>query len=106
VPGRQARLPQRPSRGSYESLIIPYVVALDIETLAPFREGLELAPLVPRLRATFPDPATWSVRMRRALVPLSDKDAKLLGAALQELVRPYERTAPSYELPADVRRGR
>lgn len=40
----------------------PNVVGLTIEQLAAPRTGLELSPLVPRLRQTFPDPATWSVR--------------------------------------------
>src|SRR4051812_27138171 len=35
---------------------------LQIERLAPLREGVELAPLVARLRV-FPDPASWSVRL-------------------------------------------
>jgi hypothetical protein len=100
---RQHRAARVPGFRGHE---YPYVVALDIEALAPFRSGLELAPLVPRLQATFPDPATWSIRMRRALVPLSEGDAKVLGAALQEWERPYELTASGYELSAEVRRGR
>ncbi|MEV0691564.1 hypothetical protein [Streptomyces sp. NPDC050388] len=41
---------------------------LRFEGLAPMREGLVLAELVPRLEA-FPDPRSWSVRMRRASLP-------------------------------------
>jgi hypothetical protein len=75
----------------------PYVVELDIECLAPLRGGVELAPLVPKLRVTFPDPATWSVRMRRALVTIVDRDGELIERALQPVVRPYSEIASSYE---------
>jgi len=67
----------------------PIAVALRIDALAPPRHGLELAPLVPRLRETFPDPATWSARMRRALVPLAEADANLIADLLAEHLRPY-----------------
>jgi hypothetical protein len=87
---REARLP------SFGSREFPYVVELRIETLAPFREGLELAPLVPRLKRTFPDPASWSVRMRRALVPLDGRDAAEIERRLALLVVLYEQALPSY----------
>jgi hypothetical protein len=69
-------------------------VELNIETVSPLREGLELAPLVPRLGRTFPDPVTWSVRMRRALVPLDSRDAEKIGTALKPLVRSYADALP------------
>jgi hypothetical protein len=75
----------------------PHVVELDIECLAPLRGGVELAPLVPKLRETFPDPTTWSVRMRRALVPLAERDARLIAFELEPVVGPYADAAPSYE---------
>src|SRR5262245_47745569 len=43
------------------------VCTLDIQGVAPLRDGLELRPLVPQLHA-FPDARTWSVRLRRPLV--------------------------------------
>jgi hypothetical protein len=55
---------------------------LTVDTLAPFPSGVELAPLVTEL-SVFPDPASWSARMRRPLVPLSEADAELLVAALR-----------------------
>jgi hypothetical protein len=73
-PAKRAR--RTPSFGGRE---FPYVVELNIETVTPLREGLELAPLVPRLSRTFPDPVTWSVRMRRALVPLDFREAETIG---------------------------
>ncbi|HXF97937.1 MAG TPA: hypothetical protein VNJ46_04920 [Gaiellaceae bacterium] len=74
----------------------PYVVELEIETLAPLRHGLELAPLVPRLPRTFPDARTWSVRLRRALVPLDERDAAEIERRLDEEVAPYPEALPSY----------
>jgi hypothetical protein len=73
------RATQPPSFGGRE---FPYVVELEIESLAPLRQGLELAPLVPRLKRTFADPTTWSVRMRRALVPLDARDAAIIEREL------------------------
>jgi hypothetical protein len=96
VRSRQRRAAEVPDFRGHE---YPYIVALDIRTLAPFRDGLELAPLVPRLRATFPDPATWSIRMRRALVPVADTDADVLNAELRPYLGAYEGAAPHYELP-------
>jgi hypothetical protein len=76
----------------------PYVVELDIATLAPLREGLELAALVPRLDRTFPDPATWSVRMRRALVPIDSGDAAVFDRELGPLVKSYRSALRTYDV--------
>jgi hypothetical protein len=65
--------------------------------LAPLREGLELAPLVARLKRTFPDPGTWSVRMRRALVPLDPEDAAALERELEPMVSSYAAAVRTYE---------
>jgi hypothetical protein len=74
----------------------PHVVELEIESLTPLREGVELAPFVPRLRATFPDAATWSVRMRRALVPLDARDAAVIAEALESVAVTHEEALRSY----------
>lgn len=55
----------------------PIGCALDLGPMASLGEGVELAPLVHRLTA-FPDPASWGMRMRRALVPLGRGDVGLL----------------------------
>jgi len=55
---------------------------LRIETLAPWGSGVELQPLVERL-AAFPDPRSWSVRLRRPLLHLPPGDAALLTRKLQ-----------------------
>jgi len=75
----------------------PYVVELAIESLAPLREGVELAPLVPRLKRTFPDPRSWSVRLRRALVPLDPADAALIERELGSRVVGYADAIGTYE---------
>ncbi|MFJ9833665.1 hypothetical protein ACIRU2_20120 [Streptomyces sp. NPDC101169] len=55
---------------------------LEVSGLTRFREGLVLRDLVPRL-SVFPDPATWSVRMRRASLTLPPRDAELLRTELE-----------------------
>jgi len=74
----------------------PYLVKLRIDSLAPLREGVELSPLVKRLPRTFPDAATWSVRMRRALVPLPPAEARLLERELRRVTSPYPEALSSY----------
>lgn len=81
---------------SFGARAYPWVVELDIEALAPLHEGVELAPLVPRLRGTFPDPTTWSARMRRALVALDASDAAEIDHALESVVMPYRTAVPTY----------
>lgn len=73
----------------------PVGLGLRIERLAPQREGLELAPLVRRLR-TFPDPNSWSARMRRALVLLDDRDVPLLEREVSKVTGAYSRAVESY----------
>ncbi|MEU1595134.1 hypothetical protein ABZ468_20220 [Streptomyces sp. NPDC005708] len=68
---------------------------LDIRGLARFREGVVLRDLVPRL-TVFPDPAIWSVHMRRAALTLPPADADLLRAQLQPLLNPYREVADEY----------
>ena len=55
-----------------------------VQRLTPAREGVELAPLVRKLEA-FPDPESWSARMRRPLVPLPSADVKLLRTRLRRV---------------------
>jgi hypothetical protein len=73
----------------------PIGCRLNVTGLAPRRQGVELAPLVPDL-AVFPDPATWSVRMRRTVVPLPAGDVALLRAELGPLLVDRRTALPSY----------
>lgn len=68
---------------------------LEVSGLAGFREGLVLRDLVPRL-SVFPDPATWSVRMRRASLTLPPGDADLVRTELKPLLRPYGEVRDEY----------
>lgn len=77
-------------KGPVERLSRPVVIAerkfpvgcdLVLEQIAPYGDGVELQPLVTRL-SVFPDPATWSAWMRRALLVLPPKDAALLSRQL------------------------
>ncbi|MGK5497358.1 hypothetical protein [Streptomyces sp. URMC 125] len=68
---------------------------LSIGALAPFRRGLVLRDLVPRL-PVFPDPASWSVRLRRTVPTLPPRDAELIGRELAPHLRPYAETADGY----------
>jgi hypothetical protein len=67
----------------------------EVSGLAPFRDGLVLRDLVSRL-SVFPDPATWSVRMRRASLELPPGDADLIRGELEPLLRPYGEVADAY----------
>ena len=68
---------------------------LRIEALAPYREGLVLRDLVPRL-SVFPDPASWSVRLRRTVLTLPPRDAELLGRELAPHLKPYAEAVDGY----------
>lgn len=56
---------------------------IEIRSLAPVREGVELAPLVPRL-AAFPEGNGWGVRLRRPLLELPATDAALIRDQLAQ----------------------
>lgn len=73
----------------------PIGVRLEVESLASRADGVELAPLVHGLHA-FPDPRSWSARMRRALVPLDQHDADLIAGRLAAVAQPYPRRLGSY----------
>ena len=81
-PAREAPRPVR-----FGDREFPIEIPLEIERRAPFRGGVELAPLIGQLR-TFPTKHAWSAYLRRALVPLDDADAQLLEEALEPISRP------------------
>lgn len=69
---------------------------LSLDRAAPYRTGLELAPLVQLLHA-FPHPMTWAVRMRRTLLTIDEHDARLLRRELERHLRPLEEVLGRYE---------
>lgn len=77
--------------------------ALGIHGLAPLRTGVELQPLVRQMHA-FPDPKSWSVHLRRTLVPLDEHDAALLKDRLAPLLEPVGRHLDAYQQAAAKRR--
>jgi hypothetical protein len=68
---------------------------LDIQSVAPLRDGIELRPLVPQLHA-FPDERAWSIRLRQPPVALDEHDAALLKSQLNPLVEPLNRHLDAY----------
>jgi len=64
----------------------PYECRIRLHALTPPLTGVELASLVPELHL-FPDPHSWSARLRRALVPLDAHDADLIDQRLTGLVQ-------------------
>jgi hypothetical protein len=58
---------------------------LVITGLAPFSSGVDLVPLVPRLRS-FPNPETWTAWMRRPVVRLLPADSTMLHQQLQPML--------------------
>lgn len=68
---------------------------LSIDRLAPYREGLELQPLVPQL-AAFPKKHAWSVYLRRPLLRLSEADAELIATRLEPLLLEPEQAVETY----------
>jgi hypothetical protein len=71
---------------------------LTIHGLAPFQEGVALRDHVDRL-TVFPESKYWSVRMRRASLPLPTADADLLRNELRPLLKPYEDAVETYRWP-------
>jgi len=68
---------------------------LRIGGVVPYPGGVELQPLVPRL-AAFPKPHAWSVYLRRALVPLPERDAEILDGYVTPLLATRESALPGY----------
>lgn len=68
---------------------------ITLRSLTEYRQGLELAPLVGRLRA-FPDKQAWSARLRQPLLELPDADSRLIQVRLAALAGPLETRIPTY----------
>jgi hypothetical protein len=70
---------------------------LRLESVTPYRTGVELAPLVPELEV-FPDtrPGAWAVRIRRPLVQLGPADVELLTRELGKIAGAPEDHVPEY----------
>jgi hypothetical protein len=69
--------------------------SLDIQGVARLHQGIELRQIVPELHA-FPDVRSWSVQLRRPLVPLDEHDRAILTRQLTPLLEPLERNLQAY----------
>jgi hypothetical protein len=69
--------------------------SLDVQGVAPLHQGIELRPIVPELHA-FPDVRSWSIRLRRPLVPLDEHDTTVLRWQLMPLLEPLDRHLEAY----------
>ncbi|GAA4401926.1 hypothetical protein GCM10023168_12000 [Fodinibacter luteus] len=68
---------------------------VDIEGVAPLHHGVELGPMAGHLDF-LPDAATWSVRLRRSLIPLSERDASAISSKLMHHVQPRGEVLAGY----------
>lgn len=66
-------------------------------TATPWSEGVELGPMVAELDTFAGAGSHWSIRLRRPLLPLTDRDAELLRARLDALgPQPLEQVLDHY----------
>src|SRR4051812_2632068 len=57
---------------------ITHACPLEIRSVAPFRSGVDLGPLVPQLEV-FPDPTQWAIRLRTTTLSLPEPDARTIA---------------------------
>lgn len=69
---------------------------LELNGVAPPHRGVDLGALAGSLEA-LPDRATWSARLRRSVVPLTDRDAQIITQSLTPLLRPIAEQLPEYD---------
>jgi hypothetical protein len=70
--------------------------AVEIQGIAPYGEGVELAPLAGHLHA-LPDAATWSVRLRRSIVSLDEQDETTVRELLDPMLIPLDQAIEGYK---------
>jgi hypothetical protein len=69
--------------------------AVEIQGIAPYGQGVELAPLAGHLHA-LPDVATWSVRLRRSIVSLDEQDEATVRKQLDPILIPLDQAIEGY----------
>lgn len=68
---------------------------ISLQSLAPLRTGVELRPLISRL-SVFPADRSWAIRLRRPLLSLPAKDARVLDKALAAVAQPPREVIGEY----------
>jgi hypothetical protein len=68
--------------------VFPLGCAITVAELAPWREGVELAPLRGSLSSLPSEPGGYAMALRTPLVRLTTGDARKLSARLQQVTRP------------------
>lgn len=58
---------------------------IDVASLAPFGQGIELSPVIGRLQTFAGAGKGWAVRLRRPLVQITEADAALIREELQDV---------------------
>jgi len=76
-------------------------LCLDVDAVTPCRQGVDLAALVPQL-SMFPNPNTWSVRLRTSLLHVPPADHRLIRKRLRPLVQPLADALPGYRKAAQI----
>ena len=66
-----------------------------IDGVAPVHQGVELGQMAGHLDF-LPDADTWSVRLRRSLISLSERDANAIRAVLTPHLQPLRDVLPDY----------
>ncbi|MCW4354163.1 hypothetical protein ONR57_12715 [Hoyosella sp. YIM 151337] len=69
---------------------------LSIEKITPFGSGPELAHLVGDLQTFAPMGGAWSIKLRRALTPLTDSDCQTIRQHLAPLTEPVDGVIQPY----------
>ena len=70
--------------------------SLDIESVAPYGQGVDLASLVPKL-TMFPRKETWSVRLRNSIVLVPPADLALIRERMLSVqMTPVQSALPGY----------
>jgi hypothetical protein len=79
----------------------PHGCTIKVDSLAPLGEGVPLRNLVDKLDAFSKNPQSWSLWLRRTLLPLSSHDASLIARHLasvaqapEEVLEPYLKWLP------------
>ena len=79
----------------FGDLAFPLGCHLHITGLAARAAGVQLGTMLDKLHL-FPDPKTWSVRLRQVLVPIDAHDATLLHGELASIMQPSHVHRPEY----------